>query len=419
MSILTGFSNLISLTLLGTLFTEPATYSSVATVLSTFSSYFVFLELGYNAELTRDFDQQKTSTGGVEAAGFLSLLYVRMVITCFLVAAAFLQGFFSGLGKQGAAVFSVFSLSFFVYALLATFDSYHWAKGEASQSISVKVVRIFVALLLPAMIYFFPTQDLFFIFKAYTFFVLLLGSGMVFLKWSLIKKVFAQGYLPKKDYFESFALRCVKSAATPSLNVLCFLLMQTVLFKAQGLGNLASYVGAVSLLAPMTIAMQTISQLVLRDLTVLTGHDLLSARKHINKTNNLILSIGIFSLLTVLGLYKLGVIGIFLKHIDSSFIWIWTGLALQNIFLSMQVQLFNFLQLRKRYRILGLASIVLFAITTAAVGYFSFAYGLFGYALSIAAAAFVGYLMIHQLSQREFMIPSSSRTTLNDSSIDG
>ena len=421
-SILTGFSNLLSLTFFGNLFTEPATYSSVATVLSTFSSYFVFLELGYNAELTRDFDNPQTiggadgivsgsqgrsaggSQGRREASGFLSLLYFRWIITCVLVGTAFFQGFFSGLGKQGSMVFGVFSLSFFVYSLLATFDSYYWAKGEASRSISVKIVRIFVAISLPAMLYFFPTQDLVSIFTAYSCFVLVLGAGMVFLKQSLLKRVFAEGYFPEKDYFKSFALRCLKSAAPPGLSLLGVLLMQTVLFKSHGVGNLASYVAAMSLLAPITIALQTVCQLVLKDLTFFTQNDLLSVGKHIRKANTLILFIGIIGILAVLALYKLGIVGIFLKHLDGSFVWIWTAIAFQNIFLAMQVQGLNFLQLRQRYRGLFLAAIVLFSLTTASVGYCTFMYGLVGYVWSTTAAAFFGFLMIHQISRREYQI---------------
>jgi O-antigen/teichoic acid export membrane protein len=374
-----GIAGFVGLALLGRVLHEQALYSTTAAILATFSTYFVFFDLGYTSELMRDLSeapQEERERGA--AQGFLSLLYLRLFLCVFVIPLSLVQGYFSGADGQHTLAFGLFSLSFLFFSFFSTWDSLAFGEGRPTRAVTTKLLRLVASLCLPAVVFGFQILELNQLFVAYLAILglLSLGAGVIYRRE--IRRLFRFGWLPERTGFQSFLIRCMKSSLTPSLSMLGAFLIQTALYKGEGLDSLSTYVAAVALISPLSTMMQTLSSLVQRELSLSSHLDLSKTRSKVYRTSGLMAIIGLLGVLCIACFYKLGLVGYFLKHVESSFILIFALLAFQVTLVSIQVQFFNVLQFRKKYRLLFKIGLLLTLGGVPLVCYFSITAGVLG-----------------------------------------
>lgn len=397
-----GVASFLGLSGLGHVIQDENFYSAAAAILATFNTYFVFMDLGYNNELMRDLQSAAAEEKSRAVAnGFLSLLYLRLLLCATIVPLAMIQGFLSSPNSNHSASFGIFALSHIFYATLLTFDSLHFAEGAPNKATAVKIVRLIANLTLPIFLYFWPDELLESIFYKYLAAVIALTLLSAALQRRLLARVLQFGIIPNAEYFRSFVNRIAKSAAFPTLAVVGAFMVQTALFHGQGLTSLATYVAAVSLLSPISTGMQTISQLMQRDLGGWAASDLFKARQQIRKCNRVIAVIGVIGIIGILLFYHAGIIQLFLKHVDSNFPLYLTLLGIQQTMASMQVQLVNFLQFRKRFRIMFTLGSVLTILTTLIVSKFSISDGATGNLISGTILGLLSLVAFLRVASRE------------------
>ena len=124
--------------------------------------------------------------------------------------------------------------------------------------------------------------------------------------------------------------------------------------------------------------MQTLSSLVQRDLILSVTSDLKLAKSQVYRTSGLIALVGFLGILSVIGLYKIGLINFFLKHIDDNFSPIFALLGVQITVATIYTQFFNVLQFRKRYRLLFKTGVLLNGGGVPVVAYLSLKEGIMG-----------------------------------------
>ncbi|MEI8025245.1 MAG: hypothetical protein WCI18_02745 [Pseudomonadota bacterium] len=374
-----GVAGFLSLAMLGRVLPSEAMYSAVAAILATFSTYFVFFDLGYTSELMRDLNTAPPARREEAASqGFLSLLYLRFLICLLVIPLSLVQGFISGADGDHVAAFGIFSLSFLFFAFFSTLDTVYFAEAKPIQAVSTKMLRLAASLTLPVIVYIRTDLNLSELFLAYLA-ILSVFSLMAFvLNRHTIKKLFHLGWIPKSEPFKSFLVRCMKSSLTPSLTMLGAFFIQTALYRGEGLGSLSTYVAGVSLISPISTMMQTLSSLVQRDLILSVTSDLKLAKLQVYRTSGLIALVGFLGILSVIGLYKIGLINFFLKHIDDNFSPIFALLGVQITVATIYTQFFNVLQFRKRYRLLFKTGVLLNGVGVPVVAYLSLKEGIMG-----------------------------------------
>jgi len=228
-----------------------------------------------------------------------------------------------------------------------------------------------------------------------------LSAAAFFLNRHTIRKLFHVGWLPKPQPFQSFVVRCMKSAATPSLSMLGAFLIQTALYRGEGLESLSTYVAGISLISPVATMMQTLSSLIQRDLSLSVASDLKVAKVQVYRTSSLIALAGFMGVLSVIALYKIGIVNYFLKHIDDTFITIFALLGLQVTSANIYTQFFNALQFRKRYRLLFKAGLLLNVLLVPLVAYVSLKEGIMGSLYSVSLLSLVTLFVYFGLFRRD------------------
>ncbi len=374
-----GVASFLSLSMLGRVLPSEEMYSAVAAILATFSTYFVFFDLGYTSELMRDLNTApQASRAEAASQGFLSLLYLRLMICLLVIPLSLVQGFVSGANGAQVAAFGIFSLSFLFFAFFSTLDTVYFAEAKPIQAVSTKMLRLAASLTLPLIVYIRSDLSLSELFWAYLAILSVFSSVALVLNRHTIVKLFHLGWIPKAEPFKSFLLRCMKSSVAPSLTMLGAFFIQTALYRGEGLGSLSTYVAGVSLISPISTMMQTLSTLVQRDLILSVTSDLKLVKSQVYRTTSLIALVGVLGILSVIGLYKVGVVGYFLKHIDDNFGSIFALLGLHITMATIHTQFFNVLQFRKRYRLLFKAGLLLNGVGVPMVAYLSLKEGIMG-----------------------------------------
>jgi hypothetical protein len=193
----------------------------------------------------------------------------------------------------------------------------------------------------------------------------------------------------------------MKSAATPSLSMLGAFFIQTALYRGEGLESLSTYVAGISLMSPVATLMQTLSSLVQRDLSLSVASDLKAAKAQVYRTSGLIALAGFIGVLSVIGLYKIGIVNYFLKHMDDTFITIFSLLGLQVTSANIYTQFFNVLQFRKRYRLLFKAGLLLNVLLVPLVAYVSLKEGIMGSLYSVSLMSLVTLFVYYGLFRRD------------------
>ena len=414
-SLLNGVASLLCLTLLGRIYTNTEQYSEVSNIVSLFTAYFVFMDLGYTAEFMRDAQHKPLSEISPEISpdvsekisktttsrAFVSLIWLRWGVALLLLPAAFFQGIGSGLLLNDAFAFVIFAASLFVFAIFATLDSLHLAEGNASKAISVKLIRSLVSVSFPATLMIFPQNRLSLIFSLYLTVSLVFGAVGIYTQRHTLSRAFSSGFFPDAKAFSLFGHRCLKVAATPLFGLLGAFIVQTTLFRGQGLHALATYVAAISLMSPVTTAMQTVNQIVLKDIAHWATHETHAALIRLWKVTLVVAAIGIAGVCGILAFYSLGVVDLFLKHLDSTFTTVLLLVATMQIMAAMQVQFFNFLQFRKRYRTLFISGATVSVVSTFLVSFGSLQFGVWGNLIGSLIAGLAMLTVTTTLAHRE------------------
>jgi O-antigen/teichoic acid export membrane protein len=401
-SLAAGFGSFIGLALLGRVLPNEDIYSQVAAILGSFNFYFVFMDLGFSAELMRDVHKAKKEGQNKDGLqSFLSLLYFRLIICALAIPIAVFHGVYSGQTYAAAPAFGMFALSFIGFAVYSTFDSYYFAINEPTKAVSMKTLRFLSSLLLPLFLLRHQQFSLETIFSIYLLIVIALSGIGIFLHRALIGEIFSQYTIPDRSYFLDFVGRCLKSSSALIIATAGALAVQMSLYKGQGMNSLATYIAAISLLSPVTTAMQTISQLVLMDLGIWAVEDITSAKRHILKSTMIITLFGFFGGLGLYVSYRIGLIELFLRHIDHSFPAILLFLTIQMTASSVYVQFINFLQFRKQYRILFFGTSVFTIISTPVLFVLSGNFGVKGYAVGSAIISICNLGLLYYLYRSE------------------
>lgn len=401
-SLAAGFGSFIGLALLGRVLPSEGIYSEVAAILGSFNFYFVFMDLGFSSELMRDCQAQK---GGDQTRSnfqsFLSLLYFRLIICAVAIPVAVLHGTYSGQSEAAAPAFGMFATSFIGFAVLSTFDSYYFAINEPIKAISFKSMRFITSVLLPMLLLKFQNFSLENIFLIYLLMVFVVSAIGFYWHRKLITAIFSVSFLPSRERFFDFLFRCLKSSSSLLIAMVGALAVQMSLYKGQGMNGLATYIAALSLLSPVTTAMQTISQLVLMDLGTWAVGDPMSAKRHILKSTLIIILFGCVGGLGIYIFYRIGLIDFFLKHINSSFPVILLFLTIQMTASSVYVQFINFLQFRKQYRALFFGTLIFTIVSAPALFLISGNYGVEGYAIGSSIISILNLGMLYFLFRHE------------------
>ncbi len=381
-AIINGLASLFCLTILGRVYPSSEQYSAIANIVTLFTAYFVYLDLGYTTEMMRDLrveheDPNPPSSEHVSNA-FLNLLWLRVAVVALLVPAALAQGLFSGTDNSAILGFGLFALSMIFFAFHATLDSLHLAEGQTSRAVFVKLVRTLVSVLFPLVLAIRKPNHLGIIFLIYFGISFFVCSLTAWTQRKTLTRIFARGYLPHWSSFKEFGRRCLKIGATPLTALTGSFIVQTALFRGQGLDKLATYVAAISLMSPVTTAMQTISQIVLKGIGDRAVQSPQLAWRHVWKSSLLVAFVGVTGFASILACYAAGVVDLVLKHLDSSFLPIFCLAASAQLLASFQVQFFNFLQFQKRYRALFWGSTIVSLVTTLGVASASLRFGVWG-----------------------------------------
>ncbi len=401
-SLAAGFGSFIGLALLGRVLPSEGIYSEVAAILGSFNFYFVFMDLGFSSELMRDCQGPKgEDQTRSNFQSFLSLLYFRLIICAVAIPVAVFHGMYSGQSEAAAPAFGMFATSFIGFAVLSTFDSYYFAINDPIKAISFKSMRFITSVLLPLLLLKFENFSLENIFFIYLLMVLVVTGIGIYWHRKLITALFAVSFLPSRERFFDFLFRCLKSSSSLIIAMVGALAVQMSLYKGQGMTGLATYIAALSLLSPVTTAMQTISQLVLMDLGIWAVGDPLSAKRHILKSTLIISLFGCMGGLGIYLFYRIGLIDFFLKHIDSSFPMILLFLTIHMTASSVYVQFINFLQFRKQYRGLFIGTLVFTIVSSPALFLLSGTYGVEGYAIGSSIFSVLNLGMLYFLFRQE------------------
>jgi hypothetical protein len=119
------------------------------------------------------------------------------------------------------------------------------------------------------------------------------------------------------------------------------------------------------------------------------------------RTSSLIALAGFMGVLSVIALYKIGIVNYFLKHIDDTFITIFALLGLQVTSANIYTQFFNALQFRKRYRLLFKAGLLLNVLLVPLVAYVSLKEGIMGSLYSVSLLSLVTLFVYFGLFRRD------------------